>query len=119
MSDLFRETAGVVTRDDIFAMVALGTLDVDLSAAPLTEPDKVHVRLIDQSAVPMEIGLHADAPAAEGLLPQMGPTQMAEANRRLKLIRAYQAGEPLEENVPARTIRHWLHQYRQAEALQG
>ena len=119
LSDLFREVAGVVTRDDIFAMVALGTLDVDLSAAPLTESDKVHLRLSCQSAMPAEIGPRAVAPPAEGLLPQMGPTQMAEANRRLKLIRAHEAGEPLEENVPARTIRHWLHQYRQAEALQG
>jgi putative transposase len=44
LSDLFRDTAGVVARDDIFAMVADGTIDVDLSAACLTEPDKVHVR---------------------------------------------------------------------------
>jgi hypothetical protein len=49
----------------------------------------------------------------------MGPAQVAEANRRLGLIRAYLAREPLEENVPARTVRHWLHRYRQAEALQG
>jgi putative transposase len=119
LSDLFRATAGIVARDDIFAMVALGTLDVDLSAAPLTEPDKVHACLKCQSAMPAEIGSGPAVPAADGLLPQMGPTQMAEANRRLKLIQAYQAGEPLGESVPARTVRHWLHQYRQAEALQG
>lgn len=119
LSDLFRETNGVVTRDDIFAMVALGTLGVDLSVAPLTEPDKVHVRLKCLSVMPAKIGSSTIVSAAEGLLPQMGPVQMAEANRRLKLIRAYQAGEPLGESVPARTVRHWLHQYRQAEALQG
>src|SRR6266508_3809109 len=45
LSDLFPEIADAVTRDDIFAMVALGDLDVDLSAARLTEPNKVYVRL--------------------------------------------------------------------------
>ena len=119
LSDLFRETAGLLTRDDIFAMVAVGTLDVDLAAAPLTEPDKVHVRLNRPSVDVTESSPHAVAPAAGGLLPQMGPTQVAEANRRMKLIQAYQAGEPLADTVSVRTVRHWLQRYRQAEALQG
>jgi len=34
-----------VTRDDLFAMIATGTFDIDLSSAPLTEPDKIHLRL--------------------------------------------------------------------------
>ena len=128
LSDLLRETADVVARDDIFAMVALGTLDVDLSAASLTEPDKVHVHLnlpdsngSGPNVVPAGSvsGSGSPAPEAAGLLPQMGPEQVAEANRRLKLIRAYRAGEPLEENVSPRTVRHWLQRYRHAEALQG
>lgn len=135
LSDLFRETADTITRDDIFAMVAFGDLDVDLSAARLTEPDKVYVRLNRWQGAPCAPDLNGSgstasfaegasgfcnpAPAAIGLLPQMGPTQVAEANRRLKLIRAYQSREPLEENVSARTVRHWLHRYRHAEALQG
>lgn len=135
LSDLFRETADTVTRDDIFAMVALGHLDVDLAAARLTEPEQVYVRVNrwegalctpDSNALSPNAALAKGpdrflhpAPAVAGLLPQMGPAQSAEANRRLRLIRAYQAREPLEENVPARTVRHWLHRYRQAEALQG
>ena len=26
-------------------MIAIGTFDIDLSSAPLTEPDKIHLRL--------------------------------------------------------------------------
>jgi putative transposase len=135
LSDLLREIADDVTRDDIFAMVALGRLDVDLAAARLTQAEQVYVRLNrwegapcnPESNVPSHRavliegadGLLNPASPVTGLLPQMGPKEVAEANRRLKLIRAYQAREALEENVPARTIRHWLQRYRQAEALQG
>ncbi|HEU0139739.1 MAG TPA: DDE-type integrase/transposase/recombinase [Bryobacteraceae bacterium] len=122
LSDLFRETEGIVTRDEIFAMIALGPLEVDLSAAPLTEPSNVRVLLNHPQAVtcpPAAISASASGPSGAGLLPQMGPTQVAEANRRLKLIRAYQAREPLENTVSARTARHWLLRYRHAEALHG
>ena len=49
----------------------------------------------------------------------MGPAQAAEANRRLRLIQAYEARQPLKDNVSARTVRQWLHRYRHAEAMQG
>ncbi|MGH9453756.1 MAG: Mu transposase C-terminal domain-containing protein, partial [Terriglobia bacterium] len=45
--------------------------------------------------------------------------EVAEANRRLKLIRAYQAREPLGESVSARTVRHWLQRFWHAKALHG
>jgi putative transposase len=120
LGDLFQETEGIVTRDELFAMIALGPLEIDLSSAPLTEPDKVRVLLNQsQAAICSAASKDASGRQAAGLLPQMGPIQVAEANRRLKLIRAYQAREPLESTVSARTVRHWLQRYRHAEALHG
>jgi transposase InsO family protein len=120
LSDLFQETEGIVTRDELFAMIAVGSLEVDLSSAPMTEPNRVRVLLnLSQAAICSPASNGAPGLRGAGLLPQMGPTQVAEANRRLKLIRAYQAREPLEDTVSARTIRHWLQRYRQAETLHG
>ena len=53
LSDLFQETQGTVTHDELFAMIALGPLETDLSSAPLTEPDKVHIRL-----TPLQAGIY-------------------------------------------------------------
>lgn len=120
LSDLFQETEGVVTRDEVFAMIAAGLLEVDLSAAPLTEPNRVRVLLnLSQGEICSPVSNGASGPSAVALLPQMGPAEIAEANRRLKLIRAYQSRESLEDAVPHRTVRHWLQRYRQAEALHG
>jgi transposase InsO family protein len=120
LSDLFQETEGLVTRDELFAMIAVGPLAVDLSSAPLTEPNRVPVLLdLSQAARGCPASNGGTGASAVALLPQMGPAEIAEANRRLKLIRAYEAGEPLEKTVPARTVRHWLQRYRQAEALHG
>jgi transposase InsO family protein len=119
LSDLFRETEGAVTHDELFAMIAVGPLDTDLSSAPLTEPDKVHVQLNQfQACIDPGAPKNILEPVA-GLLSGMGPSEVAEANRRLKLIRAYQARQPLDENVSTRTIRHWLQRFRHAEALHG
>lgn len=120
LSDLFQETVGIVSRDELFAMIAVGPLEVDLSSAPLTEPNRVRVLLnLSQAATSSPASKGAAAASAVALLPQMGPAEIAEANRRLKLIRAYRAREPLADTVPARTVRHWLQRYRQAEALHG
>jgi len=101
-------------------MIAFGPLDVDLSSAPLTEPNRVRVLLnLSKAAIYSPASNGAASASAVALLPQMGPAEIAEANRRLKLIRAYQAREPLGDTVPARSVRRWLQRYRQAEALRG
>jgi transposase InsO family protein len=117
LSELFQETEGAVTHDELFAMIARGPLETDLSSAPLTEPDKVHIQL-SESPAGIYPGAWTGKPNPDaGLLSGMGPDEIAEANRRLKLIRAYQAREPLDENVSTRTVRHWLQRFRHAEAL--
>ncbi len=124
LSEIVQETDGVVTRDDLFAMIAIGTFDIDISSAPLTEPEKIHLRLNQpkDECVPASNGSGPSGgpgAAVKGLLPQMGPAQVAEANRRLRLIQAYEAKLPLEDDVSERTVRGWLHRYRHAEAMQG
>ena len=44
---------------------------------------------------------------------------MAEANRRLQIVRTYQAGQPLADGVSERTVRSWMDKFRRAEAVQG
>ena len=117
LSEIVQETEGVVTRDDLFAMIAIGTFDIDISSAPLTEPEKIRLRLNQpkDECLPASNGSGPSAgpgAAVKGLLPQMGPAQVAEANRRLRLIQAYEAKLPLEDDVSERTVRHWLHRYR-------
>jgi putative transposase len=124
LSEIVQETEGVVTRDDLFAMIAIGTFDIDISSAPLTEPEKIHLRLNQpkDECMPASNGSGPSGgpgAAVQGLLPQMGPAQVAEANRRLRLIQAYEANLPLEDGVSERTVRHWLHRYRHADAMQG
>lgn len=43
LGELFRQTGGAVTRDDIFMLIAYGGLYVDLRTALLVEPDTVYV----------------------------------------------------------------------------
>ena len=43
LDDLFLRTEGVATRDDIYTLIAAGDLFVDLTAAPLVDPQQVRV----------------------------------------------------------------------------
>lgn len=123
LEDLFQTTVGVVDRDDIYSLIALGTIEIDLTSALLVEPDKV--RLLrgdaDSNRQTGPVASSKDEPdTAEQIVSlEAGPKSMAEALRRLQLIRAYQSGELLEEAVPARTIRYWMQKHRYAAALHG
>jgi putative transposase len=62
-------------------------------------------------------GLHA---SAQELLVQASPADLAEANRRYALLAPRLAGQPIgAATTPARTLRHWLAAWRQAERLHG
>ena len=43
LTDLFRNTLGVASRDDVQRLIAAGDIYVDLRSAGIMEPDKVHV----------------------------------------------------------------------------
>jgi len=124
LGDLFRATDGVASRDDIYLLVALGTIEVDLTKALLAEPDEVPL-LVNRSGFKPSPQAHPTSPNLKVplfganvavLQSDTGPNGMAEALRRLRFIRAYQAGEPLEEGVSGRTVRHWMQKYRHAAA---
>jgi putative transposase len=126
---LFHATEQAASADDIYLLIASGAVSTDLSAAPLIDPQ--HVFLF-QNGDPQALwqrteSAQRDIPdvkviaAAQELsqLPTMGPDQIAEANRRLQIVRAYQASEPIAGDVSPRTIRDWMQKYRRAEALYG
>ncbi|MGO9274112.1 MAG: Mu transposase C-terminal domain-containing protein [Terriglobia bacterium] len=51
LSELFRRAAEGVSRDDIYALIGIRELFVDLGAAPLTEPERVRVFANREAAV--------------------------------------------------------------------
>lgn len=68
------------------------------------------------------IGLKTDStsnihPEVEARIVQADVRALPEANRRYEIIRPYLAGEPLSKkvNIPERTIRRWLSNYRIAK----
>lgn len=62
-------------------------------------------------------GLSAEA---QELLARAGPKAFQEANRRYALLTPRLAGEAASaETTPARTLRHWLFQWREAERRHG
>jgi hypothetical protein len=127
LDDLFRATEGLASRDDLYMLIARGIIQVNLSSAPLVDPQRVYVFANNRRTVehpeflrqPIIVSSRASTPTEPSRDPPCGmsPSQMAEANRRLDLIRAYQAGEPLEDGVSGRTVRNWMQSYRRAEAL--
>jgi transposase InsO family protein len=127
LGDLLRATDGVANRDDIYLLVALGIIEIDLTSALLVEPDEVQLfvnrRRVNPSPQvhPTPANLREPLSAAKVAVLQSdaGPNGMTEALRRLKSIQAYQTGEPLEEGVSGRTIRHWMQKYRYAAAAHG
>jgi len=126
LGDLFRATDGLANRDDIYLLVAHGTIQVDFASALLVEADKVQIFAngngIDQRQVnptPSIVTAPLSTAKVTATLPSAAsPNGMAEALRRVKLIEAYQAGKP-PAGVPGRTIRHWMQQYRHAAVAQG
>ncbi len=129
LDDLFHATVGAAEPDDIYMLIASGVINTDLSAAPLIDPQRVY---LFQNGEPLALcrttpSLQRDIPDANVVGPvekpnelsSLGPDQMVEANRRLQAIRAYQAGEPIVDDVSLRTVRSWLQKYRRAEALYG
>jgi transposase InsO family protein len=129
LDDLFHASEGVATRDDVYMLIASGAINTDLAAAPLMDPQRVCLfpngdpLVLCQKTPSHQRNIpDAEVVAAAKRLnqhPPMGPDQMAEANRRFQIIRAYQADELLAGDVPLRTIRDWMQKYRRAETLHG
>jgi len=132
------------SSDDVYALVASERLYVDLHAAALAEPERVqvfcdlptaraHLALVGPAAstntdVVQGVALLGGEPASSGIsvtarerLARASPDDFREANRRYALIIAPHRGDGavVVAATPARTIRHWRAQYRQAEQVHG
>lgn len=104
LNDLLRVTADVIPADDIFLMIALEVLYVDLHTAPLAEPARVAVFPSKQVLRPGVPTVHSRAsscsrtneidPAVHEQLITAGENDLHIANHRAVFIRRY-----LQENI--------------------
>jgi len=59
------------------------------------------------------------SPEARRRMAEASPADFREANRRHDVIAPYLAGDAPSSLIPARTIRHWMRLWRQAEEAYG
>ena len=138
LEQLFDTTGTAVSRDDIYSMIAAGVLYVDLRAAPLTEPSRVHVftdreaaikvleatdsiAMVPRSSVP---AIPSSSPACTDIrkrLASVNERELRMANERLPHVLAILRGvtAPTGAAIPSRTLRRWVAAYRAAERELG
>lgn len=132
-----------VNSDDINALIATQKIYIYLSAAPLVEPERVHLFRDQPSAVAyaqmvksqastvatLNAGSFANIDAMTKVRNQLGipikaiehflrasPEDLAEANRRYQVIEPYLNGLKRDnETVASRTIRRWKAKFRAAQ----
>jgi putative transposase len=133
LDDLLRVTAGMIPPDDIFAMIALEILHVDLHTAPLAEPSRVAVFPSKQdlrSGAHLESHLRASAlsrtghgvdPAVHQQLAKASENDLHVANHRAAFIRRYLEDGTIHASTEfcLRTFYVWLARYRGAESSYG
>jgi transposase InsO family protein len=134
LDQLFEATAGIASRDDIYLMIACGTIYVDLYGAPITEPSRVAMFASKDAAAKalrstatFDNGVKATrvfAAAEESSrsaelwkrLGGAGERELQIANQRLRHVIGFLSGhEPSSrDGVPNRTLRRWVALYRRA-----
>ena len=139
LDQLFEATAGAISRDDIYAMIACGDIHVDLSSAPMSEPSRVRVFTNEQAARlpvppaavekaakvdPIAVSTPDESQRAREIwkrLARASERELRTANERLRHVTGFLIGSaPSEsESVPGRTLRRWLALYRAAERELG
>lgn len=127
------------SSDDVYSLIAGERLYVDLRVAALAEPERVHVSRDAAEAhaqsmsadailsVVLEYGEPAHTGSMVGIggaarerLARASPDDFREANRRYALIAPHQSNNAVAVSpTPARTVRHWRAQCRQAEQAYG
>ena len=138
LQKLLEKTRGVVEPDEVYLLIASGEIYVDLDAAALAEPDRVHIfanieaaiayRLFcDQSQLvgPTCERANSQQPQVlEGrgeafqLLAAASEEDLAIANQRFNIVKDYLA-DSAPSSFSARTVRRWVAQYQLARELKG
>lgn len=133
---LLHDLAGrvdVAKLDDIYLLIASGQIYVDLGVTALAEPERLrlfrdaetagayHHAFAEPEHSPIREGIGQSAPVhseAFRLLSAASERDLRIANDRFLYVRRNLAGERISE-VPARTLRLWLAQYRFARERHG
>lgn len=130
--------------DVVYALIAQGRLYVDLSKAPLAEPERVHV--FNDAAIGRAYSVATDLTHSQGVSPtaqkpltaeavylqeqlnSASPAALQEAVRRYHIIQSQmqqkgqgnnQAANPTTVSVSERTLRNWRAAYEAAEKAYG
>jgi transposase InsO family protein len=139
LNQLFEAMEGAISRDDIYAMIALGEIHVDLSSAPMSDPSRVRVFTNEQAArfsvspaaaahaaqiCPIFVSTSDESQRAGEIwkrLARASERELRTANERLRLVTGFLIGSASSEtaSVPGRTLRRWLAVYRAAERELG
>jgi putative transposase len=130
LQELFDATADIAARDDIYALIAVGAIHVDLCRESLTESNRVVIFRSEIEGRPDSVGspkLEAAArrveqqTAAEARLRKANEAELAIANERLGHVAKYLEDMPpsSENPIPPRTLRRWVAAYRAAEINLG
>jgi len=136
LRSLLEKACGVAEPDEIYMLIAGGAIHVDLNAAPLAEPERVHVFLTSEIAAVFEFVCHdacmgndlrrndrvpyeSSELRSEALLLLSAASEqdLAIANRRFAMVRQHLAGDSY--STPARTLRLWTAQYKSAREQYG
>jgi putative transposase len=139
LCELLERAGGVAKTDEIYLLIAIGGVYVDLSVAAIVEPEQVRVFANAETAGAYQracreseesvtirggIGTSSDqAPDAHGeafrLLAAASERDLIAANRRFDLVKRHLGGEKASHSIPARTLRFWIAQYRLAKEQYG
>ena len=125
LDQLFDATAELVSRDDIYSLIASGAIYVDLHHAPFSEPSKVSVFVNKDSARRDPAGVSPPTTAADGRISKRltgaSDQELRIANDRLQHVLGFlgdrQSATP--NPIPVRTLRRWVALYRKAEQELG
>lgn len=130
--DLMAKLQDVAEPDALYALIANGELYVDLSAAVIAEPGRVHVYVDEQAAT-----VHQEVPSAPHtdprkrgrtevphdevfpLLAAASERDLEAANRRFAIVKQHLEGVAEQPPISERTLRYWVARYRTAESQYG
>lgn len=128
LENLFRETDGEVSHDEVYALIAAGDIFVDLQSVLLPEPEKVSLWL-EKSLRPYGVqagalaahprsGAEINNPEIQLRLLLASEADLAEATRRFHIV-SRKLRDERHDPVSCRTLRRWIAAYRVAQIELG
>jgi putative transposase len=133
LRNLLERVKDVARHDDIYLLIASGGVYVDLRAAAIVEPEKVHLFPNAEIAAAYQLawpepeqlscknGTPSEAAHSEAfqLLTAASQQDLKTANERFHRVKRHLDGDPISPAVPGRTLRFWLARYRLAKEQCG